>query len=361
LFGVYLFLGSWFFAFAQTSSSNVPRQAGFLYASSQQQGNIPELAIEPQSGKLKLLSFQGNQGSIWPNIVNTPNGRYLYGGTAPFQGYVVTRNIGHLMAIPNMPTVTVDQLAANATGRYLLVSDTSSNLLSYSIDQTSGALTLVDTVANGSAPKAPLITDSTGKFVYVGFANSIAAYALDLSSGKLTAIPGSPFPSGANSLFAVSRQHLYAMNFDQTISGFTVDETTGALSAITGSPWSNPNQQGIAADPVHNLVFTTNTDFFQGDTQNVVTLFAVNSKGSLSLVGSFGQGYIFDPYAVLADPSGSFLYVSDLSQNSCAFDACVGAVASFQIDVTTHSLNFVGNVCASCDPYDNTEGLALGR
>lgn len=83
----------------------------------------------------------------------------------------------------------------------------------------------------------------SGKFFYASFPQSeeIAAWSIDTSTGKMTVVPGSPFPSGIisgdapNSLFVTpSGRFLYGLSGGATVFGFNVDPNSGALSPING-------------------------------------------------------------------------------------------------------------------------------
>ena len=70
--------------------------------------------------------------------------------------------------------------------------------MAYKIN-TAGALTAVNgsPFPSGSAPWS--LTDPSGKFAYVANASSsnVSVYAIDASSGALTAVSGSPFAAGS--------------------------------------------------------------------------------------------------------------------------------------------------------------------
>ena len=67
-------------------------------------------------------------------------------------------------------------------------------------------------------------------------------------TGALIQITGSPFGAGTSPLFALfdpSGTFLYVGNEkSKNISGYTFDSTTGKLTAISGSPFSTPAEPG---------------------------------------------------------------------------------------------------------------------
>ncbi len=94
-------------------------------------------------------------------------------------------------------------------------------------------------------------TDFTGKYA-VGFTgivgdNHLYVFAIDATTGALSAVPNSPFTTGASTPYDLrvhpSSQFVYSFGQDASnniapIEGFQLDPTTGALTALTGSPFT---------------------------------------------------------------------------------------------------------------------------
>jgi 6-phosphogluconolactonase (cycloisomerase 2 family) len=108
------------------------------------------------------------------------------------------------------------------------------------------------------------------KFLYVALVgtasanNKIAAFAIDPTTGALTAVPGSPFVTGSDPLqmtlvpitLVGTEGFLYTANVqDGTISAFTADDNTGVLTPVSGSPYA-------AGTPVGGLAATLAGGFF---------------------------------------------------------------------------------------------------
>src|SRR5215468_3297313 len=89
-----------------------------------------------------------------------------------------------------------------------------------------------------------------GTFVYTNnelFTNSVSAFSV-AANGALTPVPGSPFLTGGigfGGLFAsngittaIVKNFLYAANGgSDNVSAFSVDPATGVLTAVPGSPF----------------------------------------------------------------------------------------------------------------------------
>ncbi len=107
-------------------------------------------------------------------------------------------------------------------------------------------------------------TTNPPRFVYVtnGGSNNVSAYAVDATSGALTATSGSPFHAG-NLPVAVAvdptGSYVYVANqTDATVSAITIDRMSGALTAISGSPFlSGPAPTSVAIDTSGSFVYVT--------------------------------------------------------------------------------------------------------
>src|SRR5690349_4307337 len=143
---------------------------------------------------------------------------------------------------------------------------------------------------------------SAQNFVYtnndIASANSVSAYSAD-SNGAMSPIPGSPFATngagnggGLNSAnrIIVAGNFLYASNAaSNSVSAFAVDTSTGALTAASGSPFAtdafdDPINSGIslAATPDAKFLYAGSTGF-----GGQISIFSINSStGALTMVGS---------------------------------------------------------------------------
>jgi DNA-binding beta-propeller fold protein YncE len=82
------------------------------------------------------------------------------------------------------------------------------------------------------------------KFAYVTIpaSNEIAGYSIDQTSGALTPLAGSPFPTGvepSSAVAAASALFLYVANTgSNSLSVYSINENSGALTPVSGSPFS---------------------------------------------------------------------------------------------------------------------------
>jgi 6-phosphogluconolactonase len=96
-----------------------------------------------------------------------------------------------------------------------------------------------------------IATDQTGSYLYVTSGANILGYAIDVTTGALTALPGFPVATGANAYSITvnpSNQILYVTNEGAaTVSAFALDASTGALTPMAGSPFPAGSQPQFIA------------------------------------------------------------------------------------------------------------------
>ena len=151
---------------------------------------------------------------------------------------------------------------------YSYVTNAADNTLSsYSVDATTGALAVIGApTATGASPYAIVgfeYYDGTKRYVFVGNegSNDVSAFAVDTTTGALTAVPGSPFAAGtdpkAMALYWRS-PNLYVANAgSDNVSAYAIDANTGALAApSTIATGKSPTS--IVVDPENGIVFVAN-------------------------------------------------------------------------------------------------------
>jgi 6-phosphogluconolactonase len=208
--------GSPFAAGSAPSHVVVHPSNNFLYASNSQDpsGSISAYTINPTTGALTEIAgspFATQTGFPGPaSLAIVPNGLFLYVGL----GGTVSAN--HFVA-------------------------------AFSIDPSTGVLTVIGSpFSTGSGPFS-IAVDQSGKFLYTANShdNTVSAFTIDSSTGALTEVGGSPFATGAAGGFPFALamdpvgMFLYTANQgSDNISGFSINITTGALTPIPGSPFT---------------------------------------------------------------------------------------------------------------------------
>jgi 6-phosphogluconolactonase (cycloisomerase 2 family) len=127
----------------------------------------------------------------------------------------------------------------------------------------------------------------------------------------------------------------------QEVSAFARNPATGALSAVPGSPY--PLTGTLPSDV---LVHPSNRFLYVLNTQSAnMSIFAIDrATGSLSPTAETGSFVGFDPHRMAIDPSGRFLYASDLDFELQGFriDAATGALTPLTGSPFPGAFNGVG-------------------
>jgi 6-phosphogluconolactonase len=218
--------------------------------------DIATMLIDASTGSLiQLVDSPGL--SAFPTAINAA-GTLLYGPdlNGVWSG-AISANTGAIVAVPGSPFggMSTSAVAVDPSGSFAFAvhndsqGGSTSALLEFSIDASTGALTLLSTTLYAFPVNlAGVLVHPSGRFLYASGQgnNTIQAFTFG-TAGTLTPVAGSPFstgPSGINPMNMVTDpdgRFLYVADFDAgvggNISAFTVDTNTGALTLITGSPF----------------------------------------------------------------------------------------------------------------------------
>lgn len=297
------------------------------------------------------------------NLSVTQNGVFTFATPVPSgQPYAVTVSTqpsGQTCTVANgtgtAGSANVTNVAINcgggsaSVGKFAYVANNGDGTISaYTIDASTGKLTAVSgsPYPDGTAPAAVSLAPN-GKFAFSASDNGtkIHAFTIDQTTGQLTEASGSPFSTGfvSGSTFpdiAVDSQsaHLYlASAGDAKVAGFTIDQTTGKLTALTGSPYAAG--AGAGAIPA----FSPNGKFLyvMDQTANAVSGYTINSDGSLTPMASpFATGA--DPTWISFTPDGKFAYVADSG---------VDLISAYSVDATTGALTALSTPTFATDEH----------
>ncbi len=225
----------------------------FLYVPGRFTKDLVVFKIAQETGALTPLTKQSlpTHGDRARFVEVTPNGRFVYvsntfsNSLAAYQvaaeknipdGEKVTPIVGMPFAGGDAPERTM----AHPNGKYLYLANwRSGDVITYDIDQTTGALT--------QQPGKPVETEGhfpfggevspNGKYLYsVNWATSdISTFRIDEKTGALSLLPAEPLPTGGegplNIRIAPSGDVAYIPNYDDSsLSIFDVNKNTGALT-----------------------------------------------------------------------------------------------------------------------------------
>jgi len=173
------------------------------------------------------------------------------------------------------------------------------------------------------------------KFVYVANygSDSVSAFSVTASTGNLSPVPGSPFPTDSEPFSLVldsSAKFLYVINhgaFEISVYGIGQD---GGLSKVSGSPFFiAPNPNGAVLSPSGKFLYVTTTDSGAGQ----IWKYSIDSSTGLidpSSATSFPAGTL--PVWLALDRTGKFLFASDIA---------AGQVLAFSVDQSSEDLHSV--------------------
>jgi len=183
-------------------------------------------------------------------------------------------------------------------------------------------------------------TDILGKFLFVTNrdANTVSVFSIDNTTGALTAVAGSPFPTGSTPMGLASDPNgsfvYVGDHMSDTVSPFSVDPVRGSLTPVTQLPPPNPgcssschlNPLRVAIHPTARLAFVANVG------ANSLSSFAINHGVLLPASDPVSTGQ--HPFGVAPDPSGNFVYVVNKLDDD---------IAGFSVNTTTGALTPLAN------------------
>jgi len=259
-----------------------------LYVANAADNKIHEFGINSSSGGLSPIGLGAiGAGTAPRQVAITPSGSFAYatnflGGS--ISEYNITAATGALGANGTVTNGVTQPYGAVATNSFLYVSDTNAGaMLSYAIN-SDGTLTVPPSaVPSGTTltrTPGPVIIDPTLQFVFVSdiTQGSVSVFragggALTFVISALTSAPGTPAMGLAYVTTPSSRNFLYVANqtaVPNSVSIFSFNSTLGTLTLL-GAVTTGPKPTGVAADPSGSFLYVTN----QGD--GTVTTFTIDS------------------------------------------------------------------------------------
>lgn len=222
----------------------------------------------------------------------SPGPEFLYAaGGSQILAFSIDHNSGALTTVGSVPGPTMSLGLTGVSNQFLYFSDSlNSQLDGFSINQTTGALTaLAESPFSTGTLSFPegLASPAGSGVLYAADVASVDAFTVS-ATGVPTAISGSPFPSGTNLFLAAdpSGKFLYT-SIDDPLGGgifaFTID-STGALTAVPGSPFAIPGQTVPDSRPF-GIVDTGSYVYAALSDTNQIAAFSIESgTGALSPV-----------------------------------------------------------------------------
>ena len=317
-------------------------------------GSVSIYRIDTTTGMLTSIGLvpSGDWGAN--SIAITPDGRFAYvgndsdsgdgsslaGGVSLFTADSTT-GILTLTGFTKAPCTTGPgsctpwSIAMHPSGRFLYVANEGglepTSVSMYSIDSTTGNLTLIGLIGTGGRAAA-VVVDPSGRFAYVlkpaPLPASVAMYTINATTGNLSLIGtvSDVATTAVGIIVDPTGKFVYVTNRDSNdVSMYAINQTTGALAAI-GRVAAGSAPVGAAVYPTGKFMYVTNSG------SNDISTYAIDATtGALTSIGRVAGG--IRPGAVTVDPPGKFAYVTNPNN-----------VLIYSIDASTGALTLVGTI-----------------
>jgi YVTN family beta-propeller protein len=338
---------------SDTAEVNVtPR---FAYVGNFEGFSISAYAIDTASGGLTAVGTPTSTSGKPSAVASDLTGSYLYAAndtTDNVSVFSINSASGALAEIagspfgiesnPTGPEFGPISISLDPSGRFAYVANASDTLSAYSVDSSTGALSLLagSPYTTGDNPSSVTV-DPTGQFLYNANLNSdnVSAFSINAVTGALSSIGTFTTGDAPNSIVVdPSGRYVYVANnslFSNSISAFAIDPLTGALSEVAGSPFSALSGPiAVSADPLGEYIYVANRSL-----QKVTPYAITQSTGALT--SGTAVATELNPQAITVDPSGRYVYATNSSSNS---------VSSYTIDAATGELTQNGAAASGLFP-----------
>jgi 6-phosphogluconolactonase (cycloisomerase 2 family) len=336
---------------------------GFNPSTGVDDGGTIVYSIDPVTGILVFNGSAGNSSSAGRSIAIDPRGRFFFDGWGTKPGTIDSALISPAdgTALTGISSVTLPNqvpaaMLTESSGKFLYVQQGPAPVV-YSVDQATGALSALPApLAAFSFNSGSAAADPLGPFIYSLQQDGIHGFLIDSQSGALSEVPGSPFggtvAQGTMVLTGAPAQAVsgpVAALFPAlvTFSSITVGQSSGSkLATLT-----NTGDQALSVNAV-GLSGVNASDFLATPNCSVPTVLAPNATCTVSLV--------FSPTAAGTRQAG--LTIRDNAAGSPQTILLSGAGASPVPTVTfmPGSLSFATTTLGSSSPVQNVTVASLG-
>lgn len=330
-----------------------------------QASQLLSFPVNPTTGALGApLSTAGPEPPIGGAIVSgqgipflyVTQGQPLQGITSEIYGYAIDSHTGALTALSSSPYAAPDAITlTGGTGLNDFLYVGSDGILSGGLAPAVEAFSiggdgsLSPSIVGSPFTVAPFTNELGGpgpwpvtasSYLYVSeYENGtggIAAFSINVDSGVLTPLPGSPFSlpisAAPGKIVYDPLGYVFVIlstttsNPQYYVAGYAVNSTSGALTPVSGSPFSVGSTAGPALDASGRFLFTG-----IDQTQNIDEFQVDPATGTLTpLTGT--KEPLFGSLVV----SGNYLYAPSSLPPGSSGDS--GAIGAFSIDENTGAL-----------------------
>jgi 6-phosphogluconolactonase (cycloisomerase 2 family) len=334
------------------TTSQTPPLAGprdFLYVANSGSNDIAGFEVHP-GGELSLLRQAPFRSAFFPSFISAdPQGRFLFVSNTGGRGALdrsprvnlAVKAIGADGTLTPAGNAALDgvpgESVTDPAGKFLYVGNLTLNGISvFAITSTGGLAEITGSpfttgIPSPIATPSRLAMDPAGRFLFVAVNFRIVVFAVDVASGALSLVEGSPFSTGTTpAALAVAKGSNYLLVTDldkASVTALAFDPATGTVSPATASgtvlPGISPVE--VTCDSTGNFILVANAG-----SGSVAVLRFSPSTGTLAHVPGSpfptgGEG----TFAIALDSGGRFVYAANASSND---------VSVFALDATTGAL-----------------------
>lgn len=252
----------------------------YLYAANRDDDTVSAFVVDEHTGALSEMAASPYTVEAEPvALLVTPNGNSLYVANRAGESisvFTINATDGSLTARPSASTLgrSPTSLAVDATSSFLFIGNseigaTPASVASYSIDSTTGVLSLVDTEPVGQGAME-IARHPGGAFLYAVSDGLGNVAVLSVSGGTLAVVTPSTVTAGvgaAEIVFTPSGATAYVINGTDptptphpTIRQYTVDTGSGALTEVDlVDVTAGTTLAGALVDPLGKRLYVTNS------------------------------------------------------------------------------------------------------
>jgi 6-phosphogluconolactonase len=313
---------------APASPAPIPTTAKASFAYTANQGaSLSGYSVDTSTGALTALSdFPLTTGANPEVVAADPQNRFLFVGDIAFSElhvFTIDNSTGALSEIGTSPYATVNEpvaIVVDPSGTHVYVAGMGSNSVGgFSLDAT-GALTPIagsPFATSGTQDFGDgIVIDAAGTFLYVQDLANIYTYSVSESSGALTLVQtiAAPLSVGGIALDPHGT-YLYAVGpAANSIQAYSISASTGLLTPAASSPMLEHNgAYTISISPTGLFAYTI-------ENNNDLVSYALDS-GVFTPTGSV-YAHVYGQ-RIGIDPSGRFVYVPQACGN------CASSVSNF--------------------------------
>jgi len=299
----------------------IPR---FAYVANAGDNTISIYTVNVITGQLRANGYISTGGFSPVSITVDPYQiAYVADAVGNLLAYTINAATGALTELSSSPFVAgslPNAVTVYPIDKFVYVVNSNANDVEvYAVEATTGAQSLLNTVRTRSGPLAIAIAKGTTaityrpKFAYVANFNSanLFAYTINATTGALTEVSDSPVKTGEYP-YSVTvdpfGKFAYVTNYGtSTLSAYTINPTTGLLTEMTGSPFSTgKGPTSVIIDPSGRFAYVAN---FNAGTLSAYTINIITGALTELSDSPFVAGT--NPRSVTIDPSGRFAYVAN--------------------------------------------------